>query len=119
MCVVDGSSPVVREEVSCTAQDINTFCCLFRYSCHVLRPRQCVGDGDTKKVKKGMFLYSTVSRPLDYCSKRFTLHPPSDLFTPTPFRLLLEAFSHAAITVRRLFVRISISVCSQVLILYF
>ena len=42
-----------------------------------------------------MFLYSAVSSPLAR-SKRFTLHPPADLFIPAPTRLLWEAFSHAA-----------------------
>ena len=42
-------------------------------------------------VKKGMFLYSAVSSPLD-CSKRFTLHPLADLFIPAPTRLLRAAF---------------------------
>ena len=46
---------------------------------------------------QGMFLYSAVSSPLDR-SKRFTLPPVTDLFIPTPTRLLREAFSHAAIT---------------------
>ena len=63
-----------------------------------------------------MFLYSMVSSPLDW-SKRFTLHPMTDMFIPTSFRLLWEAFSHVVITARRLFVQISLSVCSQVLIL--
>ena len=56
-----------------------------------------------------------VNRPWD-SSKQFTLHPLADLFIPTPFRLLWEAFSHTALTARRLFVQISISVYSQVLI---
>ena len=47
----------------------------------------------TTKIKKckGMFLYSTVSSPLDR-SERFTLRPLADLFIPTPTRLLWEAF---------------------------
>ena len=66
------------------------------------------------KVKgKYAFLYSAVSSPWD-CSKRFKLHPLADMLIPTPFGFLWEAFSHAAITARRLFVQISISVCSQV-----
>ena len=43
---------------------------------------------------KGMLLYIEVSRPSAH-SKRFTLHPPADLFTPTPTRPLWEAFSYA------------------------
>ena len=42
--------------------------------------------------------------------------PLADLFIPTPFRLLWEAFSHTAITPQRLFVPISISLCSQLFI---
>ena len=34
---------------------------------------------------------------------RFTFHIIADLLIPTPSQLLCEAFSHAAITVRRLF----------------
>ena len=57
-----------------------------------------------------MFLYSgTVSSPLDH-SKRFILHTPpppvADLLIPTPTQLLLEAFSHAAITALRLLLRL-------------
>ena len=63
-----------------------------------------------KKVK-GTFLYSVTSSLWD-CSKSFTLHDLAHLFIPTPFRLLWEAFSHAAITARRLFIQIFISVCS-------
>ena len=33
----------------------------------------------------------------------FKLHPMTDLFIPTPNRLLLKAFSRAVITARRLF----------------
>ena len=49
------------------------------------------------------------------CSNRFT-SPMTDLFIPKPNRLLWEAFSHAAITVRILFVHISTTVYIQVLI---
>ena len=42
----------------------------------------------------------------------FTLHPLADLFIATPFRLLWEASSHAAITARRIFVQISTYVCN-------
>ena len=44
-----------------------------------------------------------------------TLHPLTDLFVPTPSRLLWEAFGHAAIAARRPLIK-SISVCSQILI---
>ena len=64
---------------------------------------------------KGMFLYRAVSSPLDR-SKRFTLHPLADVFIPTSTRLLLEAFSHAAITVQRVFIHIFTTVYSQILI---
>ena len=67
------------------------------------------------RVDKDAFLYSAVSSHWD-CSKRFTLHPLADMFIPTPFGFIWEAFSHAALIARRLFVHISISVCSQVLI---
>ena len=40
-----------------------------------------------------MLLYSAVSSPWD-CSKCITFHPLADLFIPTPFRLLWEAFSN-------------------------
>ena len=50
---------------------------------------------------KGTFLCSAGFSPWD-CSKRFTLHPLADLFIPTPSGLLWEAFSHVAITARRL-----------------
>ena len=52
-------------------------------------------------VKKGSFL------------QRFTLHPRQ---TCSFQRFLLEAFSHAAITARKLFPHISTTVCSEVLI---
>ena len=45
-----------------------------------------------------------------------TQHPLADLFIPTPFVLLWEAFSNAAITVQRFFVHISTLVCTWVLI---
>ena len=48
--------------------------------------------------------------------KRFTLHPLADLFTPTPSRLACDTFSYAAITALRLFVHISTTVCSKVLV---
>ena len=64
---------------------------------------------------KGTFLHSAVSSNWD-CSKHFTLHPLADLFFRTPTRLLWEPFSYAAITAQRLFVHISTSVYSQVLI---
>ena len=40
---------------------------------------------------KGKFLYSAVSNHSDY-SKRFTLHPLTDLFIPRPSQLLWEAY---------------------------
>ena len=43
-----------------------------------------------KKVK--VCFYIAVSSPLDR-SKRFTLHPMTDLFVPTPTRYLWEAFA--------------------------
>ena len=44
-------------------------------------------------VKKNTkFLYSAVSSHYT-CSKRSTLHPLPDLFTPRPFQLLWEAFT--------------------------
>ena len=46
-----------------------------------------------------MFLYSTLSSLLDR-SMHFAVHLLVDLFIPTPILLLLEAFSHASITVR-------------------
>ena len=61
------------------------------------------------------FLYSAVSSPWD-CSKRFILHPLAEIFIPTPSQLLWEAFSHAAITARRLFVQMSVYVCIQAVI---
>ena len=42
--------------------------------------------------------------------------PLTFMFIPTPFRLVWEAYSHAAITARRLCVQIPMSVCSHVLI---
>ena len=42
--------------------------------------------------------------------------PPGDLFIPRPSQLIWEAFGHAAITARILFVQISTSVCSQIFI---
>ena len=65
------------------------------------------------RTTKGMFLYSAVSSQLDH-SKRVTLHPLADMFIPTLTRLLWQAFSHAAVTVQRLFTHIP-SVYSQVL----
>ena len=53
----------------------------------------------------GCFLHRAVSSPLE-CSKRFTLHPLADLFILTPTWLLWEVFSHAAITVQRIFTHI-------------
>ena len=61
------------------------------------------------------FFYIAVSSPKG-CSDRFTLYPLGDLFIPTPTWLLLEAFSHAAITARRPFIHISTTVYSQILI---
>ena len=66
-----------------------------------------INDSHHVEGKRGMFLYSTVS-------SRPTLNPLADLFIPAPIRLLWEAFSHAAITARRLFTHISTTV--QVLI---
>ena len=60
----------------------------------------------TVTYKKDKFLCNAVSSPQD-CSKRFTLHPLANLFIPRPFQLLWEAFSHAAITARRLLFHIS------------
>ena len=54
----------------------------------------------------GMFSYSMVSSSWGF-SRHFTLHPIAYLFIHMPSQLLQEAFSHAAITVRRLFVQIS------------
>ena len=62
-----------------------------------------------------MLLYSTESSPLDR-SKRFTLHFLADLFIQTPIQLIWEACSHKAITAQRLFINISTSVYSQVMI---
>ena len=45
-----------------------------------------------------------------------SLHPLADLFIPTLSRLFWGAFSQSAITAQKLFVHISTSVCSQVLI---
>ena len=59
---------------------------------------------------KKFVLHSVVSSLLDR-SKRFT-----DLFIATPTRLLRKAYSHAAITARRLFNHMSTAVYRQVLI---
>ena len=40
---------------------------------------------------KGMYLYSTVSSPLDH-SKPFTFHTLADLLIPAPTQLLWEPF---------------------------
>ena len=50
---------------------------------------------------EGLFLYSALSNLLD-CSNHFTLHLLAKLLIPAPTRLLKEAFSHGAITNRRL-----------------
>ena len=68
-------------------------------------------------LDKGMFLYSMVSSPWD-CSKGFTLHPPADLFIPMLFQLLLEAFSHAAITAQTSFRYPSLSVATSQVLTY-
>ena len=65
--------------------------------------------------RKGTFLYSAVYSRRDY-SKRCKLHTLADVLIPTPSRLLWEAFSHAAITPRRLFLHISTTAYNQVLI---
>ena len=82
-------------------------------------------------IKKGIFLYSAVSSPLDYSkcctlhpladlfiltpcnvssqldhSKCCTLHRLADLFIPTPTRLLWEAFQPCINYTRRLFTHI-------------
>ena len=57
------------------------------------------------QVKVCLYLHSTVSSPWD-CSTCLTVHPLADLFIPTTSQLLREAFGHAAITVRRLFIHI-------------
>ena len=49
-------------------------------------------------------------------SKLFTLQSLTDLFIPTPTRLLWEAFSHTIITAWRLLTHISTTVYSKVLI---
>ena len=68
-----------------------------------------------KTSSKGTLLYSTLSSPWD-CSTYLPVHPLVHLFIPTPSQLLREAFSHAAIILRRLFVHISTTVSSCVLI---
>ena len=50
---------------------------------------------------KGIVLYSVASSLSDH-SKCFTLYTLAYLFIPTQIWLLLEAFSHAVITVQRL-----------------
>ena len=56
-------------------------------------------------LQKGKFLPIVVSDSED-CPKRFTLYSLADLFNHTPSRLLWEAFSHAAISSRIIFVHI-------------
>ena len=68
-----------------------------------------------KTSSKGTLLYSTLSIPWD-CSTCLSVHPLVHLFIPTPSQLLWKAFSHAAIIYRRLFVHISTTVSSCVLI---
>ncbi len=53
---------------------------------------------------KGMFGLVVASGLSDY-SKWFTLYTLAYLFIPKQFRLLLEAFSHIAITVQRRYTR--------------
>ena len=53
-------------------------------------------------TRLGIFIHGAVSSSLDR-SKRFTLHPLSNMFIPASNRLLWEEFSHVAITARRLF----------------
>ena len=55
--------------------------------------------------------YTARYRVLAHCTSSL-----ADLFIPTPSRLLWEAFSHAAISARRLFIDISTAIYSQVLI---
>ena len=68
------------------------------------RPLRVTGIPWMEK-SKCMFLYSMVPSPWD-SSKRFTLHPLAHLFIQTTTQPLWEAFSHATITVQRLFVHI-------------
>ena len=63
---------------------------------------QCEAHRHEHQCNKYTFLYSTVFTLLDR-SKRFTLHTLADQFILAPTRLLWEEFSHAAITVNRLF----------------
>ena len=64
-------------------------------------------------MNKGVVLHSAISSPLDRW-KCFTCHPLADLFIPTPTWRIWEAFSHAALTVQILFIRIASAVYSQV-----
>ena len=67
-------------------------------------------------IKKGEFLYSTVSSPQDH-SKRFTLYfPDSPVHSDTISTFLGSIQAYATIYARRLLVHISTTVCSQVLI---
>ena len=75
----------------------------------VIQAQIASGQGSHWIKGKGKKTCSYITR----CSKCFTHHPLAELFNSTPFRLW-EVFSHAAITGRRLFVHISIYVCSQV-----
>ena len=70
-----------------------------------------------KEALHGMYL-AIVSRYPVTGTAQSTLGFTSlaDLFIQTPFRLLLEAFSHAAITARRLFVHTCTNVYRQILI---
>ena len=68
---------------------------------------ECIGKFNTKVifsecVTKVCLVLHTVASSLSDHSKCFTLHTLAYLFILTQIRLLREALSHAAITVRRL-----------------
>ena len=65
----------------------------------------------SKCLYNSIMLYLVLGR----AQSAYTLHKPVHQFIPMPTRLLWEAFSHAAITVQKLFVHISATVYSQVL----
>ena len=66
-------------------------------------------------IKKGKCLYSAVSKPQD-CSKRFTLYLTVQSDTISTFLGSIQPY--ATINARRLLLRISTTVCSQVLTVY-
>ena len=91
---------------------------MFAYECVRMCMYACI-TGCMRACVRACFIvwhHGTQSLGQVDARKRFTLHPLLDLFNPTPSRLVWEAFSHAAITARRLFVHISTTVCSNVLI---